>query len=343
MNGHPGLASIDISLWFGSEPDRRAAVAEAIGAAARRDGFFYVTGHGVEAETIARLDAEARAFFALPASEKAGIAMARGGAAWRGWFPLGGELTSGEPDQKEGIYFGEDLPADDPRVRSGWPMHGANLWPARPAGLRGAVEIYMAQTTRAATALMEGVSLALGLPAHHFARTYLLRPTVLFRVFRYPPAAPSGWGVGEHTDYGLLTLMNQDEAGGLQVRTDQGWIDAPPISGTLVCNIGDMLERLSGGQFVSAPHRVINRSGRERLSFPIFYDPDFEAVMTPAVDPSGLEHRHRPRWDSADPNVFDGRYGDYLLRKVGAVFPALKTSTFPALKTSTGLELQSRR
>ena len=327
MNDHPGLASIDISPLFGSQPDRRAATAEAIGMAARRDGFFYASGHGVGVDAIARLDAEARAFFALPASEKTEIAMARGGAAWRGWFPLRGELTSGEPDQKEGIYFGEELPQDDPRVRSGWPMHGANLWPTRPAGLRGAVETYMAQTARAAKAVMEGVSLALGLRAQHFARAYLGRPTVLFRIFRYPPAAPSGWGVGEHTDYGLLTLMAQDEAGGLQVRTGQGWIDAPPVPGTLVCNVGDMLERLSGGQFVSAPHRVINRSGRERLSFPVFYDPDFEAVMTPAVDPIGLEHRHRPRWDSADPNAFDGRYGDYLLRKVGAVFPELKTST----------------
>lgn len=327
MNDHPGLASIDISPLFGSEQEPRAAVAEAIGVSARRDGFFYVTGHGVEARTIARLDMEARAFFALPPSEKTRIAMTRGGAAWRGWFPLGGELTSGEPDQKEGIYFGEELPSSDPRVREGWPLHGANLWPVRPAGLRGAVEAYMAQATRAAAALMEGISLALGLRPNHFARTYLRRPTVLFRVFRYPPAAPRGWGVGEHTDYGLLTLLAQDQVGGLQVRTDQGWIDAPPIPGTLVCNIGDMLERLSGGQFVSAPHRVVNRGGQARLSFPVFYDPDFEALMTPAVAPIGLEHRLRPRWDRVDPNLFDGRYGDYLVRKVGAVFPELRASS----------------
>jgi isopenicillin N synthase-like dioxygenase len=327
MNDLPLLPTIDMSPLFGAEPDRRVAVADEIGMAARRDGFFYVTGHGVQVETIARLDAEARAFFALPDTEKSEIAMSRGGAAWRGWFPLLGELTSGEPDQKEGLYFGEELLPDDRRVQSGWPMHGANLWPSRPAGLRGAVESYMAQTTRAAAALMEGVSLALGLPARHFAQSYLRNPTVLFRIFRYPPAASTGWGVGEHTDYGLLTLMAQDDAGGLQVRADQGWIDAPPIPGTLVCNIGDMLERLSGGQFVSAPHRVANRSGQERLSFPVFYDPDFEAVMTPSVDPIGLGHRHRPRWDSVDPNVFDGHYGEYLLRKVGAVFPELKTST----------------
>jgi isopenicillin N synthase-like dioxygenase len=320
------LAVIDMAPLLGADPGGRAAVADAIGEACRQDGFFYVRGHGVADETIARLDAEARAFFALPEPRKAEIAMPRGGAAWRGWFPLGGELTSGAPDQKEGVYFGEELGASDPRVRDGWPMHGANLWPDQPAALRGAAEAYMAETTRAAAALMEGVSLALGLPADHFARAYLRRPTVLFRIFRYPPAVDDGWGVGEHTDYGLLTLLAQDQQGGLQVRTDDGWIDAPPIDGTLVCNVGDMLERLSGGRFVSAPHRVINRSGGERLSLPLFYDPDFEAEMTPALDPIDRQHRHRPRWDEVDPNAFAGRYGDYLQRKVGAVFPGLRAA-----------------
>ena len=326
MHDASRLASIDISPLLGGDPDRRAVAAAAMGAAARRHGFFYVTGHGVDAGVIARMDAEARAFFDLPPAEKEEIAMTRGGPAWRGWFPLGGELTSGQPDQKEGVYFGEELGPTDPRVVDRWPMHGANLWPARPAGLRSAVETYVAQTARAAAAMMEGLSLALGLPDCFFAEAFLRRPTVLFRIFRYPPALPSGWGVGEHTDYGLLTLLAQDDLGGLQVRTDGGWIEAPPIPETLVCNVGDMLERLSGGRFISAPHRVINRGGRERLSFPVFYDPDFEAVMTPAVEPVGPDDRRRGRWDGVDPNLFAGRYRDYLLRKVGAVFPDLKAS-----------------
>lgn len=323
MHDAPHLASIDISPLLGDDPSRRAATAEAMGAAARRHGFFYVTGHGVDAEVIARMDAEARVFFALPRAEKEEVAMPRGGPAWRGWFPLGGELTLGRPDQKEGIYFGEELDPSDPRVVDRWPMHGANLWPARPAALRPAVETYVAQTARAAAAMMEGLSRALGLSDRFFADAYLRRPTVLFRIFRYPPAAPGGWGVGEHTDYGLLTLLAQDDVGGLQVQTDAGWIEAPPIPGTLVCNVGDMFERLSGGRYISAPHRVINRGGRERLSFPVFYDPDFEAVMTPAVALVGRGDRRGGRWDGVDPNLFAGRYRDYLLRKVGAVFPGL--------------------
>ena len=282
-----------------------------------------MSGHGLSPDTVPRLEAQARDFFALPETEKARITMARAGKAWRGWFPLGGELTSGLADQKEGIYFGDELAGNDARVGAGWLMHGANLWPERPAELRVAVETYVAEVSRAAAALMQGVSLALGLESDHFAKTYLARPTTLFRIFRYPPSAPGGWGVGEHTDYGLLTLMAQDRWGGLQVRTDAGWMEAPPVAGTLVCNIGDMLERLTGGRFVSAPHRALNVSGQERLSFPLFYDPDFDAVMTPAVEVGAMSDRRQERWDGVDPKAFAGRYGDYLESKVGKVFPGL--------------------
>ncbi len=327
MTSSATLTTIDISALFGDDAAARAQTAEAIGEAASRDGFFYVTGHGLAPDTVLRLEAESRAFFALAEAEKAEIAMARAGAAWRGWFPLGGELTSGVADQKEGVYFGDELGADDPRVRAGWLMHGANLWPDRPPGLRAAVETYVSEVSRAATALMEGVSLALDLDAGHFAQAYLARPTVLFRIFRYPPSAGGGWGVAEHTDYGLLTLMAQDRWGGLQVRTDAGWVEAPPVEGTLVCNIGDMLERLTGGRFVSAPHRVLNASGQERLSFPLFYDPDFDAIMTPVSGQAPMSDRRRERWDGIDPKAFAGRYGDYLQNKVGKVFPGLKAET----------------
>src|SRR2546423_301610 len=105
----------------------------------------------------------------------------------RGWFPLEGELTSGVPDRKEGLYLGVDLPPEHPRVRAGWPLHGANLWPHEVPELRGAVDAYMSATIKAAHALMQGIALALGLDPEYFARTYTAEPTVLFRIFRYPP------------------------------------------------------------------------------------------------------------------------------------------------------------
>ena len=328
------LPVIDIApLLHGKDQAARLAVAEAIREASEQHGFFHVTGHGIDGETLNRLEAEARRFFDLPETEKRKIEMARGGVAWRGWFPLGGELTSGRPDNKEGLYLGEELAADDPRVAAAWPLHGTNLWPEAAPGLRPAVAAFFDGARAAAEAVMAGVSLSLGLDAQYFARTYLRRPTLLFRIFRYPPTPMSEWGVGEHTDYGLLTLLAQDDIGGLQVRTRDGWLEVPPLPGALVCNIGDMLERLTGGRFVSTPHRVVNRSDRSRLSFPFFYDPDFEAIMTPAPG-SQANTRSTRRWDGADVHAVEGPYRDYLLTKVGRVFPALGADVLGATPRS---------
>ncbi|MET4807866.1 2-oxoglutarate and iron-dependent oxygenase domain-containing protein [Limibacillus sp. MBR-115] len=320
------LPVIDMTPLFGDDDKARQQVARAIDTACRKVGFFYVVGHAIPSQCLTDLEAESRAFFALPLTEKMQVAMARGGAAWRGYFPVGNELTSGKPDNKEGLYFGSDLPNDHPRVRGGWPLHGANLWPSKPAGLRNAVETYMTATTRAGQALLEGISLSLGLDRHYFLNTYTANPTVLFRVFHYPAEMPESWreswGAGAHCDYGLLTLLAQDRYGGLEVKTPNGWIQAPPIEGALVCNIGDMLERLTGGTYRSTLHRVMNRSGHDRLSFPLFLDPDFAAEIVP-LPRLARDHIDAPRWDGEDPHTFSGRYGDYLLSKVAKVFPTL--------------------
>lgn len=318
------LPAIDIGpLLAMDDPAAVESAARAIGAASADYGFFYAEGHGIADALFDRLEAASHEFFALPEAEKAAIAMAHGGIAWRGWFPLGGELTSGRPDRKEGLYLGEELGADDPRVAAGWPLHGANLWPAAVPELRDAVEEYLAATVAAAEALMRGMALALDFPADHFAAGITRRPTLLFRVFHYPPGgAADDLGVGEHSDYGLLTLLGQDAHGGLEVRAADGsWIAVPPRGRALVVNIGDMFERLTRGRFRSAPHRVINASGRKRLSWPVFYDPDFAASVDPLPIPATT--RLLPRWDGVDVHEAGGTYGYYLIGKVGKVFPDL--------------------
>jgi isopenicillin N synthase-like dioxygenase len=326
MAGTETLPVIDVAPLFAANAAARDSIAHAIELACRDSGFFYITGHGIPDALIARLDRASRAFFALPEAEKMKIAMSRGGRAWRGYFPVGGELTSGKPDLKEGIYFGSELAPDHPRVRAGVPLHGANLFPSQVPALRSAVLDYMAAATRTAHAVLEGIALSLGLDASYFRRTYTNDPTVLFRIFHYPPSEAEfdGWSVGEHTDYGLLTLLAQDDAGGLQVKTRRGWIAAPPIAGTLICNIGDMLDRLTAGWYRSTPHRALNESGRGRLSFPFFFDPDFDAEIEAL--PSRARHivddRHT-RWDKSSVHAFTGTYGDYLLGKVSKVFPDL--------------------
>jgi isopenicillin N synthase-like dioxygenase len=322
------LPVIDVSPLVGSggDPER---VARAIDSACRERGFFYAVGHGVPDDLSARLDAHARSFFALDEAEKAAIAMVRGGRAWRGWFPLGGELTSGVPDHKEGLYFGAEMPTDHPKVRSGTPLHGPNLFPERPEGLRSAVLDHIDAMTSLGHALVAGLGLALGLGADWFDRHLTRDPLVLFRIFRYPPAlqdaVPAGWGVAEHTDYGLLTMLGQDSTGGLEVRSPSGWSPVPPIAGSLVCNLGDMLERMTAGRYRSTPHRVRNTSATERLSYPFFFDPGWDAEVVPVP---GLDDEppppSAPRWDDADLFELTGTYGDYLLGKVGRVFPHLR-------------------
>ncbi len=283
-----------------------ADVAAQIDAACREVGFFVVGGHGVDETLLDGLGSAARRFFALPDQEKRQIEMARNGAAWRGWFAVGDELTSGEPDHKEGLYFGAELGRDDPRVMAGVPLHGPNAYPALVPELEGLVRRFLLEMTGLGQDLLRAVALALDLGADHFRQHLTADPTVLFRIFHYPmvESVDAGWGVGEHTDYGLLTLLHQDTTGGLEVHTPGGWVDATPVPGTFVCNIGDMLERISGRRYHSTPHRVrppIGDAAVGRLSFPFFFDPSWEASVP------GL----------------DGVYGDYLTAKVARVFPEL--------------------
>jgi isopenicillin N synthase-like dioxygenase len=326
----PTLPAIDISaLRTMDSPAHVARAAGALDAACREYGFFYAEGHGIDDALFDRLEAASHRFFALSEAEKAAIAMDKGGIAWRGWFPLGGELTSGLPDRKEGLYLGEELGPEDPRVAAGWPLHGPNLWPERAPELRLVVEEYLAATIAAAEALMRGLAIALGFPADHFAARLTRSPTLLFRIFHYPPAESSpewerSFGVGEHSDYGLLTLLGQDAQGGLAVRTrDGGWVDVPPRGRALVVNIGDMFERLTAGRYRSAPHRVVNRSGQPRLSYPLFFDPDFTATVEPLPIATESHASAGARWDGVDLHAPIGTYGDYLIGKVGKVFPEL--------------------
>jgi isopenicillin N synthase-like dioxygenase len=327
LNDCAALPVIDVSpLADSASIGAGAAVAEQIQAACRRHGFFYVTGHGVARELLDDLADASAEFFSLPLPDKLQIAMERGGRAWRGYFPVGAELTSGRPDMKEGLYFGAELPDDDPRVLTGLPLHGPNLFPRQVPRLRPLVLTYLDELTRLGQTVLAGVALSLGLDAAYFAKGYTADPTILFRIFSYPPSPPEAgdWGVGEHTDYGLLTLLAQDDSGGLQVATAEGWTDAPPIPGTFVCNIGDMLDRLTGGWYRSTPHRVRNVSGRTRLSFPFFLDPGFADEVPPLPGRAAAAGDGDRRWDGQDLRAFTGTYGDYLLSKVSKVFPQLR-------------------
>ena len=312
-------------------------VAAEIDAACRDVGFFTVVGHGIDPALFDELERLAREFFARPEAEKARIAMEHGGRAWRGWFPVGGELTSGRPDHKEGLYVGAEHGADDPRVRAGLPLHGPNLFPAAPAALGPTILRALDELTTLGHRLVAGIGMGLGLGPGWFDEHLTADPVVLFRIFHYPPADPAdpdrtteGWGVGEHTDYGLLTLLRQDTTGGLQVRSGAGsatgagrWLDVEPVPDAFVCNLGDMLDRMTGGRYRATAHRV-RVPVADRISCPFFFDPswDAEVVELPLVgEPAADDAAHR--WDGTSLRDLHGTYGEYLVGKVEKVFPGL--------------------
>jgi len=218
---------IDIASWRDGSRDVNR-IGKELDRACCEFGFFYVTGHGVAPGLSARLMTLAREFFSLPAEQKLAIAMAHGGRAWRGYFPVDGELTSGRPDRKEGIYFGSELGPDDARVQAGVPLHGMNLYPAI-AGFRETLLTYIDEVTGVGQRLLRAIGSGLGLGPDYFLERYTRDPTVLFRIFNYPPATVAAdeneLGVGEHTDYGLLTLLQQDEVGVDRVQLARGDIE----------------------------------------------------------------------------------------------------------------------
>ncbi|MEJ0068532.1 MAG: 2-oxoglutarate and iron-dependent oxygenase domain-containing protein [Pseudomonadota bacterium] len=273
---------IDVAPLFGGTDDGARNVAEQIRRASVEVGFFYVCGHNVSRDLMRAVLMAAKYFFALPDASKRAIQVNR---AHRGYVPFA-QTTLGrayKADLKESFNVAFPFAADDPEVTAGKPLIGVNQWLADEPTWRGVIEDYYAAVFELGQRLLEGIALALGAERDFFRARYR-RPLVRARLLHYPPQ-PSAtddaqFGAAPHTDWGCITVLWQDEVGGLQVRNRSGqWIDAPPIEDSFVINIGDMLERWSNDLFVSTPHRVVNRSGRERYSIPVFYDPDFDTVV----------------------------------------------------------------
>ena len=295
---------------------------QAIDRACRTTGFFALAGHGIPTSLRTELLAAARSLFALSPERKRAVALAHGGTAWRGWFALGDELTSGVPDLKEGFYVGREL-ASSPLA-----LHGPNIWPPEVPELQSTVTAWMEAMEELGQRTLAAMATGLGLDEHWFRSGITADPTVLFRIFRYPPhpdGAADRWGVGEHSDYGLLTLLAHDGTPGLEVNVRGTWVDVVPDPALIVCNLGDMLDRLTLGRYRSTAHRVRNAAGHDRISLPFFLDPSWDAVVEPLPLDDGWEapSERSQRWDRADLTTIDGPYGEWLLAKVRQVFPQL--------------------
>jgi isopenicillin N synthase-like dioxygenase len=280
---------IDLSDAYASAAAKRRLAAE-IRKTCRESGFFYVKNHAVPNEVMAAQLAASRRFFAQPLEAKLALDLNRSPVR-RGYEPMAAQtLDSGSPpDLKEAFVVGRELGPDHWLVRKKVPFEGPNLWPYGLAGFREQMELYTGHMMALGQTLAELLCLSLDLPGDYL-RAGLEEPNCSVRLLRYPPqpadARFNQLGSGAHTDWGLLTILLQDGAGGLEVRTVDGdWIRAEPIPGTFVINLGDMVPRFTNGLYLSNLHRVLNNiSGGDRYSVATFFNPNglfmFETAPT---------------------------------------------------------------
>ncbi len=275
---------IDLGSFLEGQPGAKEKVAEEIGRACRHVGFFYIKNHGISEDVTDELIKQSKRFFRQPFDKKMEVDAKKIGRH-RGYIPMG-DLSAGvkaRPDVQEGFELCEELPADDPDYLAGSIMYGPNVWPDNLPGFREGVYGYFEAVMDLGFKLFHAFEMTLGLPQGWFDPLTDKSMSQL-RLIYYPPQEgdvdPKQIGIGAHTDYECFTLLLQDENGGLQVGNRQGeWIEATPIPGTIIVNVGDMLMRWTNDEFVSTPHRVINRSGKERLSFPLFFAANHRTVV----------------------------------------------------------------
>ena len=299
----------------------RAQVVADLDDALRGWGGFVCVGHSLDNALMKRMLEAAYAFFALPdhVKSKVDLVQGGGGAAWRGYMPIGGErsVSGSIEDFKEGLYCGEEHDPKNPRCLAGLPTWGQNVLPDEQLPeLRGILQEYTTAVKKLGDVMMDLISLALGLPEDYIQKHVTHRDAVaLVRCFHYPaqaaavesavesavkaadlpseredesplkmarrhPPEETRWGIGPHSDYGLWTMILTDAAG-LEFRHPQhGWTRVPHIDGAFVMNVGDVLDRLTSGLYKSRHHRARNLTSRaSRLSIPFFYDPNWSARM----------------------------------------------------------------
>jgi isopenicillin N synthase-like dioxygenase len=275
---------IDISP-LGGDPAAEALVVAEMRRACAATGFFYIAHHGIAPATVAEVFRQSRRFFALPLAARQALSLTRS-PLYRGYLPIGarGENRERPPDLLESFNIGRELGPDDPAVRAGTPLHGANPWPDGLPGFREAMLDYFAQLDALARRLLGGFALALGLPRDGLDTRHR-RPVSSIRLLHYPPEPDPGFemlGARPHRDTGIFTILLQDDNSGLEAADAAGeWMVVPPIPGTFVVNVADMMSALSNGRFVSALHRVINCYGEDRYSIPFFVTPDYDAMIEP--------------------------------------------------------------
>lgn len=301
---------LDLGDWIaGGSP---AELVRQLDAVCTSTGFLYLHRHGIPRAVVDAVFDATRRYFARPMEERLRDKIDE--RFRRGFMPYGVTQHPGhKPDLKESYEVGVDLPLTDPDVMAGLPLHGPNRWPADAPWLKEAAETYFQHTTALGKRLLRLFALALGEKEEFFLQ-WCNKPMVQARLFHYPPqSSPTDMelGAARHTDYGMITILAQDPIGGLELCTRSGeWLAAPWIEDTLVVNLGDMFKIWTNDRYVSNPHRVVNRTGRERFSIPTFFNLEYHAPV--ACLPSCQSADNPPRYAPT-------KAGDYLVKRFSEV------------------------
>ncbi|MFT3798628.1 isopenicillin N synthase family dioxygenase [Microbacterium sp.] len=309
------LPVLDLSQ-LDAGPQAAAAFRDDLRRATHEVGFFYLTGTGVTPELEARLHRTARAFFDLPENDKLAIENVKS-PHFRGYTRIGGERTQGKVDWREQIDIGPERPVvTDAGAPDFARLTGPNLWPEALPELREVVDEWQDHLAGVARTLLRAWALALGAAESYFDE-HFGEPSTLLKIVRYPGSADPEpqQGVGAHKDSGVLTLLWVEPGkGGLQVQRDGEWVDAPPVPGAFVVNIGEMLEYATGGYLIATNHRVVSpRYPDDRISVPYFFNPALDSRL-PLID-LPAELAAQARGVTQDPtNPIHARYGENALK-----------------------------
>ena len=272
---------VDIGALYGTDVAAKKAVAARIGAACDEIGFFYVVNHNVPVATIDRAVAVADRFFAQPEAEKLKVKSDRNN---RGYREVGDVVhVNGKPSARDNFDLGFPVAADDPEVLAGTPLYAPNKWPDTP-GFQEAFEAYYAETFQLGMKILEGFALYLGKEEDFFVR-HFTKPVADMVINHYLGARGlhiSDQASGPHTDHGIVTILWQDDLGGLEVMGKDGkWIAVTPLRGSYVINIGELMKRWTNGRFKATVHRVVHLQDKSRYSMPLFCNPNFRTTVDP--------------------------------------------------------------
>jgi isopenicillin N synthase-like dioxygenase len=278
---------IDISSLVDvhDKPKLARKTVKEIGNACKNVGFFYVKNHQISQDHLDAVIPAMQEFFNLPIEEKMKIHIGKSDI-FRGYTPLGKEITNAKYDWHECVDFGPNLEQSHPEVIAGEQLVGPNQWPENQPNFRKVLERHWNLTILLGRRITEGLAMSLGLEKNFFA-PYMSKSHSFMRIVNYPPYGKKqeenvGDGIGAHIDYGFLTILLQDNLGGLEVKnTDNEWLSAPIIPGTFLINIGHMIQRWTNDYYKATVHRVIPPEHETRCSLPFFFEPNFDTVVVP--------------------------------------------------------------